>query len=281
MAVEHLADAAEEDQQLEQHYEDPGVDYLYSRIWGEDIHYGIYADETESIEAATRRAKLVMAEPLPLAPEFEVLEVGCGYGSTARFLAERFGCRVVATNISQAQLARAEQLTSGTPAAGRVSFAIADYHDLPYEHGSFDCWWCQESLVHSDDKPRVLAEAYRILKPGGYAVVSDQIFRPDRLQPPELEAVRDRYHTETVAGPAQYAAMIQAAGFELIEQRDWQQHAVIHRRKIYDRLQELMPELRVEVASETLERTCMTWSAWAKLAEEGKLGFHYYLARKP
>jgi len=263
------------------HYEDPGVDILYNRIWGEDIHYGIYKSEHEEIPAATRRAKAVMAEPLRLSADSYVLEVGCGYGATARFLAEQFNCRVVATNISKTQLQHAREAAVGTPAESLVEFEEADYHELPYADNSFDCWWCQEALVHSADKPQVLSEAFRVLKPGGYAVISDQIFRPAKLLPDELEAVRDRYHTSAILGPADYAAMIQHAGFELIEHRDWQKHAAIHRRRILERLEALMPQLEAELEPATLERNHRSWSAWATLAEQGKLGFDYFLARKP
>jgi len=265
---------------MDLHYEDPDVDLLYNRIWGEDIHYGIYSGEDDRIEDATQRAKAVMAEPLPLSPDSVVLEVGCGYGATARFLAERFGCRVVATNISKAQLAHAARSTAGTPQAALITFEEADYHTLPYENNLFDCWWCQEALVHSPDKAQVLAEAYRVLKHGGHAVISDQIFRPDRLDPAERAAVRARYHTDSIAGPEDYAVMIRNAGFELLEHRDWQEHATIHRRKIRDRLAELIPELSGNIAPETLRRNYDSWSAWATLAEEKKLGFDYYLAHK-
>ena len=266
---------------MDLHYEDPGVDRLYSRIWGEDIHYGIYKSAREEIPVATQRAKAIMAEPLRLSERSYVLEVGCGYGATARFLAEQFNCRVLATNISQAQLKYAQDATVGTPAASLVQFEEADYHKLPYESSTFDCWWCQEALVHSPDKPQVLSEAFRVLKPGGYAVISDQIFRPAKLLPDEIEAVRDRYQTSAILGPADYAAMIQHAGFELIEHRDWQKHAAIHRRKILERLEALMPELQAELDPATLERNHRSWSAWATLAEQGKLGFDYFLARKP
>jgi len=263
------------------HYEDPGVDKLYHRIWGEDIHYGIYESENEPIAAATQRAKAEMAKPLALTPEWLVLEVGCGYGATARFLAERYGCKVVATNIASGQLRRAQEATKATAVAELVRFEVADYHDLPYGDGQFDCWWCQEALVHSPDKLLVLQEAHRVLKPGGYAVVSDQIFRPNRLTQEELQAVRERYHTERISGPNDYADMIREAGFELIEHRNWQEHAKTHRRRIRDRLAELTPELSEEVSPETLRRNYQSWDAWAKLAEAGKLGFDYFLARKP
>lgn len=262
-------------------YDNTGVDLLYSTVWGDDIHYGYYDTPEEQIGTATRRAKHIMAERAELSAATRVLEVGCGYGTTARYIAEHFSAPVLATNISRSQLERATRETAHSPAKERVNFEWADFHDLPYEDAAFDRWWCQESLVHSADKPRVLGEAWRVLKPGGYAVISDQIFRPDKLSKDELEAVRARYETETVLGPEDYADMIRDAGFELTVFEDWQEHAEIHRRRVRDRLVEIMPSLRGRVDEETLQETCRVWSRWADIAAEGKLTVGFYVARKP
>jgi len=266
---------------LDLYREDAEIEEICARIWGDDIHYGLYEGEEDRIEEAIRRAKAVMAEPLPLSSDSLVLQVSCGYGGAARYLAERFGCRVVATDASERQLREARCLTAGTPQAELISFELADYHRLPFRDAEFDCWWCQEALLQSTNKPRVLTEAFRVLKPGGYAVLSDQILRPIRFNPQELRAVRARLRTDTIVGPADYTAMIQHAGFELLEHRNWQKHAAIHRRKIRDRLAELMPVLIEELAPDTLERGYRTSNDWAELAEAGKLGFDFYLARKP
>ncbi|MDZ7811062.1 MAG: class I SAM-dependent methyltransferase [Arhodomonas sp.] len=73
---------------MSERYEDGGVDRLYSAVWGENIHYGVYETGEETIEEATWVAKRLMAEAARLRAGERVLEVACGYGATARYLAE-------------------------------------------------------------------------------------------------------------------------------------------------------------------------------------------------
>lgn len=51
-----------------------------------------------------------------------------------------------------------------------MRFEVADGHDLPYENSSFDAAFALESLEHVMDPKKVISEAYRVLKPGGYAI---------------------------------------------------------------------------------------------------------------
>ncbi|MCS4503055.1 methyltransferase domain-containing protein [Arhodomonas aquaeolei] len=266
---------------MSEHYENSGVDRLYSAVWGENIHYGVYETGDEGIETATWAAKRLMAEAARLSPGERVLEVACGYGATARYLAEEYGVSVVASNISETQLARCREMAESRALDDRVSFEYADFHELPFPDESFDVWWCQESMVHSPDKERVLREAYRVLKPGGRAVISDHIFWHERLTPQERAAVEARYGMSNLSSPADYERHIEAAGFTLVEHRDWQRHAALHRAKVLARLEQHMSEFAREMDAETLENNHRSWAHWADLAAEGKLSLDFYLAEKP
>ncbi|MFW5681308.1 MAG: methyltransferase domain-containing protein [Pseudomonadota bacterium] len=263
------------------HYDQAGVDRLYAAIWGPNIHYGVYTTGEESIDEAAVAATERMATLLAPPEGCRLLEVGCGYGTTARYLAEHWGCHVLATNVSKRQLERCRAQTAEPLARGRLAFAEADYHALPYPNASFDVWWCQEAMVHAEDRPRVLAEAFRVLRPGGRAVVSDHVFWHERLTADELAMVQARYAGTVLASPADYRAMLLAAGFEVVAHHDWQAHATTHRRNVLARLEALRDELARDVDAATLEVTHTAWTAWAALAEEGKLSFDFFLAQKP
>lgn len=266
---------------MSEHYNNRGVDKLYSAVWGENIHYGVYETGDESIEAATWAAKQVMADAAGLRAGEEVLEVACGYGATARYLVEEYGVSVLATNISETQLARCREMADERGLSGRLRFEFADYQDLPFSDASFDVWWCQEAMVHSPDKDRVLREAFRVLRRGGRVVISDQIFWPEKLTSEERAAVEARYGMSNLSSPTDYERHITRAGFDLVEHRDWQQHARTHRAKVVERLDRLVPSLMKEVDQATLEDNRRSWAHWAQLAAEGKLSLDFYLARKP
>ncbi|TVQ40549.1 MAG: methyltransferase domain-containing protein [Geminicoccaceae bacterium] len=266
---------------MSDHYDQAGVDRLYAAIWGPNIHYGVYQTGDETIDDAAAAATVVMAETLAPNAESKLLEVGCGYGTTARYLAERYGADVLATNVSKRQLERCRQGLGMALPRGRLRFEAADYHALPYPDGVFDAWWCQEAMVHAEDKAQVIAEAFRVLRPGGKAVVSDHMFWHERMTPDEFAMVQARYAGTQVASPADYRRMLEDAGFRVLAHHDWQAHATTHRRKVLAKLEALWGELAAEVDAPTLATTRDAWRAWAKLADEQKLSFDFFLAQKP
>ncbi|MFG0262011.1 MAG: SAM-dependent methyltransferase, partial [Novipirellula sp. JB048] len=98
-----------------EYYNSEDADHFYSLIWGgEDIHIGCYANDSEAIETASRRTVSRMADRLTetLSPNARVLDLGAGYGGAARYLAKRFGCQVVALNLSETENKRSRSLNA-------------------------------------------------------------------------------------------------------------------------------------------------------------------------
>src|SRR3546814_11451703 len=84
------------------------------------------------------RSNEKLSAELGLGADDYVLDVGCGYGAAARFLAERFGCRVLATNISDRELAHARVLTETRGLDRRIDYPWSDFHALPFLADHFD-----------------------------------------------------------------------------------------------------------------------------------------------
>ena len=121
-----------------QQYYDGAADAIYRDIWGENIHIGYFAHEGESLQDAMHRSNEKMADPIGLKPGDYILDVGCGYGALARFLAERYGSKVLATNISDKELDWGRELTAQQGLSDKVGFEWADFHDLQYADKTFD-----------------------------------------------------------------------------------------------------------------------------------------------
>ena len=97
-----------------------------------------------------------------------VLDLGCGTGRHALWLAAA-GARVTAIDFSEGMLSEARR----KPGASAVRFLVHDLHEpLPFEGAAFDCIVSGLVLEHLSDLGAVFAEARRVLKPGGRAVVS-------------------------------------------------------------------------------------------------------------
>jgi ubiquinone/menaquinone biosynthesis C-methylase UbiE len=98
------------------------------------------------------------------APE-RALDIGCGTGDGALFLAREFPyASIRGIDISEEMIGIA-QGKIGLDPQGRVAFKVADASDMPYEDDSFD-------LVAQVNMPPFFAEMARVLRPGGYAIVA-------------------------------------------------------------------------------------------------------------
>ena len=261
-------------------YDDHNADKLYRAIWGENLHFGIYTSPDESMEDAMLRTKRRMVEPLGFTPHDVILEVGCGFGTLARFLAREYGCQVVATNYSRRQLAQAKALLQPTGLAHLVRFAWADFHALPYDDATFDYWWCQEAITHSTNKARVFQEAYRVLRPGGKAVLSDQLVRQELLAPDERERIAARHGSTDLWDAAAYQQALQAAGFRIERYEDWSDHIASHFAAVTRRVDEQRSALAATIDVRTIQHNYNIWRYWAQAGREGKIGWGYFVAVK-
>jgi ubiquinone/menaquinone biosynthesis C-methylase UbiE len=98
------------------------------------------------------------------APE-RALDIGCGTGDGALFLSREFPrASVRGIDISEEMIRLAERKVGLDP-DGRIAFKVADASDMPYEDDSFD-------LVAQVNVPPFFAEMARVLRPGGYAIVT-------------------------------------------------------------------------------------------------------------
>lgn len=155
------------------HYDE--LDPFYREIWGEHVHHGYWERGDESPEQAACALVELVADRLALSPGQTVCDIGCGYGATARILAERHGVHVTGVTLSRAQASFAARRG---PADGSVVILHGDWlaNDLP--DGAFDRAYAIESSEHMADKGRFFAEARRVLRPGGRLVVCAWLARP-------------------------------------------------------------------------------------------------------
>ena len=119
--------------------------------------------------SAMQQYTRAMAAELPLQPDDELLDVGCGSG---RLLAEHAAhVRYVAgLDISEIQVGLARKRLSERIAAGTAEIVLGDSVNLPWEDGRFSVVTSLEVLKHIGDPDGTLREMHRVLRPGGRAV---------------------------------------------------------------------------------------------------------------
>jgi cyclopropane-fatty-acyl-phospholipid synthase len=152
------------------HYD---VDYeVYRRFLDADLHYSCayFAQDGMSLEAAQQAKCRLIARKLDLAPGAEVLDVGCGWGSLAMFLAEHHDVRVTGITLSQAQLDVAQQRARQRGLDDRVQFRLEDYRQT---QGRFDAIVSVGMFEHvgRPQYARYFAQLARLLRPDGTALL--------------------------------------------------------------------------------------------------------------
>jgi ubiquinone/menaquinone biosynthesis C-methylase UbiE len=148
-----------------------------------------------------------------------VLDLCGGLGGPARFLASRRGCRVVAVELNASRAAGAARLTRLVRLQRQVRVVRGDATALPFAAGRFDACVSQEALLHVADKPAVLREAHRVLRPGGRLAFTDWIARPT-LGDGERRRLREWMAATTLQTLDGYRALLGAAGFRAVTAED-------------------------------------------------------------
>jgi len=133
----------------------------------------LYRDDAQSLEdaQATKLERVTELLRLPsLAPDAQVLEIGCGWGATALHLARRHPARLVGLTLSEQQLVHAQRRAEVEGAAGQVDLRLQDYRDVT---GAFDRIVSIEMLEAVGERywPVYFETLRDRLRPGGLAVL--------------------------------------------------------------------------------------------------------------
>jgi ubiquinone/menaquinone biosynthesis C-methylase UbiE len=130
-----------------------------------------------------------LAEVAMLKPGCKVLEIGCGKGITAIFLARNYGCSITGIDISPIQIASATERTKNENMVGETSFIAADCQELPLFTDLFDMVFSECSISLVQNKKRILDEIWRVLKPGGRLTITDLVRRDNEVTNEPSETV--------------------------------------------------------------------------------------------
>lgn len=145
----------------------------------------------------------------------KLLDIGCGLGGPGRFLADRFGCSVVGTDLLPVRTQIAGALTRKTGLERRISYRVADATELPFRSASFAQAWMLDVSIHIRNKLALFAQIARVLRPGGLLVMHDQTA-------PIPEAMRPITRRAPYIAPslAQLIRTVDAAGLRVLTWRD-------------------------------------------------------------
>lgn len=189
------------------------------------IGLGYLAEELDRVPTATIEQTFACGNPLlatPIRPGETIVDLGSGAGLDCIILANRLNGqnRVLGLDFAPAMVSRAR---TSAAAAGEhwIQFGVGDAEALPLGNATANVVLSNGTICLVGDKEKVFREMFRVLGVGGRLAVTDLLHTGPRV----IRALT--YHlcgAATVASPADYQAMVAAAGF---------QDVVIHSRRVF------------------------------------------------
>lgn len=118
-----------------------------------------------------------LAEVAGISSNYVVLDIACGKGTTAFFLAREYGCHVIGIDLSDKMISSCRSRAKEEAVTGRVSFLLGDGENLPFRDSSFDVVISECSFSLLPNKEIAARDIGRVLKSGGKLVMTDIILK--------------------------------------------------------------------------------------------------------
>jgi len=264
---------------IRDHYD--RISVFYRALWGEHIHHGFWEDGEPPARA---QVKLVehLAGRAALRRGSRVLDVGCGIGGSAIWLARNLGCSVLGVTISPVQAEMATKKARAEGLDSLVCFEVEDANHLRLDAESFDVVWVIECSEHLADKARFIDSCARVLRPGGVLALCAWLAADDLSAPGHARLVAEVCQgmlCPQLASRQDYTRWMWQSGFTRVEAEDitrnveetWTRCAAIASR----------PEIKalLHVFDEPTRRFVEAFTAIQQAYAEGAMTYGMFTAR--
>ena len=224
-------------------------------------------------------ATIELADRLPIEAGQHILDIGCGLGGPARYIAKRFQCEVSGLDITEPFVEAANKLTALLRMETQVTIEHGDGQKLPYADACFDGAYAQHVTMNVADRPRFLSEAWRVLKPGAFFALTEHGLGPKGEPHYPLPWSEDGSGAYLIT-PSETRAFLEAAGFTDIVIEDTGARYLAGYKAAIERAEKgLLPPLGTHIlmGETALEKTRNA----ARNIEEGRTHPFELICRKP
>jgi SAM-dependent methyltransferase len=197
---------------------------IHRQVWGPGVH-----SKVDSFRYVNELIKEQMTRLLPpSSSETCLLDLGCGAGGTATWLAQEMGVNVVGVSNSPVQVGLAEARARKYGISGKCQFVVGDFHvldavDTGCTQGRFDGAYAIESFAHSIDPARFFQEVSKKLNPESLLVLVDDFMSSASLPHeafPWLKLLKDGWHLNSLMTLDELVKLATGTGFRLQELED-------------------------------------------------------------
>jgi len=264
-----------------EYYNSSDADRFYATIWGgEDIHIGLYQYDMDSIFDASRRTVKKMAAYVEnLNAESRVLDIGSGYGGSARFLVKQYGCQVGCLNLSEVQNQRNRELNQKEGISLSINVVDGSFESIPMPDNSVDVVWSQDAILHSGNREKVFQEVCRVLAKGGQFIFTDPM-KSATCPPDVLQPILDRIHLDSLGSIEYYRKVAAQLGFKEIRVEDLSENLAAHYGRVLQELTAQHHALIRVCTEEYLANMKVGLQHWVNAGKAGHLSWGILQFRK-
>lgn len=199
------------------------LERLHAALLGDDIDPDHPTIETlapfDQFHGRGLEATEEVADVLAVAATDHLLDVGSGIGGPARYIADRFGCRVTGIDLTAEFCDVARHLTQMLGLEDRVAFEQGDALAMPFADASFDGAYSMNVSMNIADKAGFYKEIHRVLRPGAWLVLIEIAQGPNgSLDYPTPWA--QTAESSFLVTPSETAEALEASGFTDLKSRD-------------------------------------------------------------
>mmetsp|Transcript_34464 Transcript_34464/g.67420 ORF Transcript_34464/g.67420 Transcript_34464/m.67420 type:complete len:289 (+) Transcript_34464:64-930(+) len=285
----------ESSQTAQSYYDSEDAYTFYQHVWGgEAIHIGLYDEVPRSgegvdadIEWSKAAARLSTQQLFTKVPEqtlqagINVCDLGAAYGEAARHCAQKFGCTVLCVEVSKKENDFNRKRTAEAGLQDKVMIPKElSFFDTEADASSMDLVVSQDSLLHAGaERHKVIQEASRILKKGGYLVFTD-IMQTDGCDPSVLAStgVLKRIHLESMGSPGVYRKHAEDCGLKFVKFEDRTPCLMSH----YATVRSILKAKRsgLSCSAQFVDNMLGGLSAWVAAGETGSLCWGFLVFQK-
>jgi sarcosine/dimethylglycine N-methyltransferase len=221
----------------------------------------------------------ILASKAGVAQQHHVLDVCSGMGGPARYLAARIGCRVTGLDLTESRFRSAIRLTELVKLQHLVDFRLGNALAMPFQDASFDIVIGQEAWCHVPEKPKLISECARVVRPGGVIAFTD-ILRRELLTPAEMGRLERDMTFPTLETLDGYRELLIRNGCTVVQRDDLSEHwarILVQRLAMYRSLEQ---DTVRKFGAEHFRKWDDTYAFFVGLFSAGKLGGGRFIARR-
>ncbi|MBW4550648.1 MAG: methyltransferase domain-containing protein [Aphanocapsa sp. GSE-SYN-MK-11-07L] len=264
-------------------YDNLEVNEFFLNACGDEFnHIGIYEDpnniQTGGLRATQELLSGIEFKVPGSSMSKRVLDIGSGYGGTARYLADLFGCSVDCVNVSTLQNTVNQRKNDEQKLNHLIQIFEADFAQLPFADATYDVVIAQDCLLDAVSKERVFREVHRVLKPQGLFVMSD-LTRRDESEVVRAAILQRKWGLGEIVSTQSYLSLGYAVGFQLIRYNDFSENLAIGYADDVDAWADASRQMQT-LSQERRQFEQQVFQSWCDAGKAGYLCLSYFRFRK-